>query len=76
MIPQIIAEVDFNQPQDETGEKTRVVRLYASKRDIYLSFNIGKEPDDTINLVLPIAEFVSKLSQALVEQEVEDAEES
>lgn len=74
MIPQIIAEVSFNRPQDETEEKTRVVQLYASKKEVYLHFSLGKEPDDTIGLVFPMAEFMSKLGQSLVEQEVDDEE--
>lgn len=72
MTPQIIAEVSFNRPQDETEEKTRVVALYASKKGLYLHFSLGKEPDDTIGLVFPVAEFMGKLGQTLVEQEVED----
>jgi len=72
MIPKIIAEVSFNRPQDETGSNSREVRLYASKKEVYFTFEIGKHPDDTINLVFLVDEFMSKLGRTLVEQEVDE----
>lgn len=74
MIPEIIAEIDFNRPADETDSKRRIVRLYASKTELYLHFELGKNPDDTLNLVLPTEEFMGKVSKAIAEQEVENEE--
>lgn len=74
MSPQIITEVSFNRPQDETDEKNRVVSLLSNKKEIYFSFVLGREIDDTIVLTFPLQELMAKLVLALVEQEVDDDE--
>ena len=72
MSTHIIAEVDFNRPKDRTGSNMRVLSLYAGKRNLYLSFELGKEPDDSLNLVVPIEEFLAKIGRAIAAQTVDD----
>ena len=72
MTPKIVAEISFNRPEDETDTDVRIVSLFASKADVYFSFEIGKKKDDTVNLMMPLGEFMAKMGEALVQQEVED----
>ena len=70
--PQIVAEASYNRPQDETGNSVRVVRLYANREYLYFTFELGKEPDDTITLEMPLEELMSKVGRAIAQQEVEN----
>ena len=69
---QIVAEASYNRPQDETDGRAKVVRLYANRGNLYFAFELGKEPDDTITLEIPLEELMAKIGRAIAEQEVEN----
>jgi len=67
----IVAEADFNYDEDKEkfGTDNRLVRMNCftgeGEPKIGISFNLGLKPDDTMNLIFPLEEMMSKLSRAI-----------
>lgn len=72
----IVVEVDFNYPGDgeEFGEGDRIVSfnrfIEQGQGVIGFSFPLGrkKENDDTISLIFPYAELLSKIAELEIEE--------
>ena len=64
----IAAEIDFNRVEDkeEFGTEDRIVRVnrFAEEdgQDVLgITFELGRQEDDSMNLILPYPEFLDKI---------------